>query len=55
MLDGKVGLVLGVANQHSLAWHISKALADARAQLILTVQGEGFEKRLKKHLKNMVL
>ncbi|NLJ56538.1 MAG: enoyl-ACP reductase [Firmicutes bacterium] len=48
MLDGKVGLVLGVANQHSLAWHISKALADARAQLILTVQGERFEKRLKK-------
>lgn len=48
MLNGKVGLVLGIANQHSLAWHISKALAAAKARLILTVQGERFEKRLKK-------
>lgn len=48
MLNGKVGLVLGIANQHSLVWHITKALAEARAQLILTFQGERFETKLKK-------
>ncbi|MGI6307489.1 MAG: enoyl-ACP reductase FabI [Dethiobacteria bacterium] len=48
MLSGKVGLILGIANQHSLAWHITKALAEAKAQLILTFQSERFEKKLKK-------
>lgn len=48
MLSGKVGLILGIANQHSLAWHITKALAEAGAQLVLTYQGERFETKLKK-------
>lgn len=48
MLSGKTGLVLGVANQHSLAWHITKALAGAGARLILTFQSERFEKKIKK-------
>lgn len=48
MLSSKVGLVLGIANQHSLAWHITKALAAAKARLILTFQGERFENKLKK-------
>ena len=48
MLSGKIGLILGIANQHSLAWHITKALAGAKAQLILTYQHERFEKKLKK-------
>lgn len=48
MLKGKTGLVLGVANRHSLAWHITRALAGAGARLILTFQGERFEKRIDK-------
>lgn len=48
MLSGKVGLILGIANQHSLAWHITKTLAEAKAQLILTFQSERFETKLKK-------
>lgn len=54
MLDGKVGLVLGIANQHSLAWHITKALASAKAQLILTFQGKRFETKLKKLCDNFL-
>lgn len=48
MLSGKTGLILGVANRHSLAWHITRALSDAGARLILTFQGERFEKRINK-------
>lgn len=39
-LSGKVALVLGVANQRSLAWAIAESLAGAGARLALTYQGE---------------
>lgn len=48
MLKGKVGIVYGLANQHSLAWHITKALAEAEATLIVTYQHERFESKLRK-------
>ncbi len=48
MLEGKVGIVYGLANQHSLAWYITKALSDAGARLIITYQNERFEAKLKK-------
>lgn len=48
MLEGKVGVVFGLANQHSLAWHITKALAGAGASLAITYQNERFESKLKK-------
>lgn len=48
MLDGKVGIVYGLANQHSLAWYITKALSDAGARLIITYQNERFEAKLRK-------
>ena len=38
--DGKVALVLGVANQRSIAWGIAKALAAEGARLVLTYQNE---------------
>ncbi len=45
-MDGKRGLVMGVANERSIAWGIAKALADAGAELAFTYQGEGFGKRV---------
>lgn len=46
LLDGKRGLVMGVANERSIAWGIAKALHDAGADLAFTYQGEAFGKRL---------
>jgi enoyl-[acyl-carrier protein] reductase I len=46
VLSGKRGLVMGVANDRSIAWGIAKACADAGAELAFTYQGEAFLKRL---------
>lgn len=46
VLSGKRGLVMGVANDRSIAWGIAKACADAGAQLAFTYQGDAFAKRL---------
>ncbi len=46
VLAGKRGLVMGVANDRSIAWGIAKACAEAGAELAFTYQGEGFGKRL---------
>ena len=45
-LKGKRALVMGVANERSIAWGIAKALADAGAELAFTYQGEAFGKRV---------
>lgn len=47
IMKNKRGLVMGVANDHSIAWGMAKTLADHGAQLAFTVQGEGFERRVK--------
>jgi enoyl-[acyl-carrier protein] reductase I len=52
LLQGKKGIVFGVANRHSLAWFITKALSGAGAQLAITYQEERFEKKLKKLMEN---
>ncbi|MFY0308752.1 enoyl-ACP reductase [Leisingera sp. D0M16] len=46
LLTGKRGLIMGVANDRSIAWGIAKAMADAGAELAFTYQGEAFGKRL---------
>ncbi|NQZ15018.1 MAG: enoyl-ACP reductase FabI [Alphaproteobacteria bacterium] len=46
-LQGKKGLVMGVANDRSIAWGISKAAHDAGAELAFTYQGEALEKRVR--------
>ncbi len=46
LMAGKRGLVMGVANNRSIAWGIAKALADAGAQLALTYQGDALKKRV---------
>ncbi|WP_047454009.1 enoyl-ACP reductase FabI [Rhizobium rhizogenes] len=46
-MQGKRGLIMGVANNHSIAWGISKALAAEGAELAFTFQGEALGKRVK--------
>ncbi|MEP6828149.1 MAG: enoyl-ACP reductase FabI [Aestuariivirga sp.] len=46
LMQGKRGLVMGVANDHSIAWGISQQLAAQGAELAFTYQGEAFGKRL---------
>jgi len=47
LMQGKRGLVMGVANDHSIAWGIAKALAAQGAELAFTYQGEALGKRVK--------
>ena len=49
MLDGKTGIVLGVANKRSIAWAIAQALAGAGMKLAFTYQGE----RLKENVEEL--
>ena len=46
-LKGKRGLVMGVANDRSIAWGLAKAAAESGAELAFTYQGEALEKRVK--------
>ena len=46
LLKGKRGLIMGVANERSIAWGIAKAMHEAGAELAFTYQGEAFGKRL---------
>ena len=46
LLEGKRGLVMGVANDRSIAWGIAKAMHEAGAELAFSYQGEAFGKRL---------
>jgi enoyl-[acyl-carrier protein] reductase I len=47
LMQGKRGLIMGVANDHSIAWGIAKTLADHGAELAFTYQGEALGKRVK--------
>ena len=46
LLAGKRALILGVANDHSIAWGIAKAMHEAGAELGFTYQGDGFGRRV---------
>ncbi len=45
-MSGKRGLVMGVANDHSIAWGIAKAVAAEGAELAFTYQGDALGKRV---------
>ena len=47
LMQGKRGLIMGVANNHSIAWGIAKTLAAHGAELAFTYQGEALGKRVK--------
>lgn len=47
LMDGKRGLILGVANDHSIAWGIARALHREGATLGFTYAGEALERRVR--------
>ena len=47
LMHGKRGLIMGVANDHSIGWGIAKTLAEHGATLAFTYQGEALGKRVK--------
>ena len=47
LMKGKRGLVMGIANDHSIAWGIAKMLAAQDAEMAFTFQGEALGKRVK--------
>ncbi|MDA0355413.1 MAG: enoyl-ACP reductase FabI [Proteobacteria bacterium] len=47
LLNGKRGLIMGLANDKSIAWGIAKACADAGAEMAFSYQGEALEKRVR--------
>ena len=46
LLHGKKGLIMGVANERSIAWGISKKLSEAGAELAFTYVGDALKKRV---------
>ena len=46
IMKNKKGLIMGVANERSIAWGIAKKLSEEGAQLAFSYQNEGFKKRL---------
>ncbi|MEL6745050.1 MAG: enoyl-ACP reductase FabI [Pseudomonadota bacterium] len=46
LMSGKRGLIMGLANNRSIAWGVAKALADAGAELAFTYQGDAMKKRV---------
>ncbi len=47
IMKGKRGLIMGLANDRSLAWGIAKALGEQGAELAFSYQGEALEKRVR--------
>ena len=47
LMKGRRGLVMGVANDHSIAWGIARTLAMHGAEMAFTYQGESFGRRVK--------
>lgn len=53
LLKGKRALVMGVANDRSIAWGIAKALHEAGAELAFSYQGDAFGKRVEPLAKSL--
>src|SRR6476659_8714741 len=47
LMQGKRGLIMGVANDHSIAWGIARTVAAHGAKLAFTYQGDALAKRVK--------
>jgi enoyl-[acyl-carrier protein] reductase I len=47
LMEGKRGLIMGVANERSIAWGIAKAASDHGAQLAYTYQNDALAKRVR--------
>lgn len=53
LMAGKRGIIMGVANDHSIAWGISKALAEHGAEIAFTYQNESLLKRVEPLAKSL--
>ena len=47
LMKGKRGLIMGIANDHSIAWGIARSLAGQGAEMAFTYQGEALGKRVR--------
>ena len=47
LMAGKRGLIMGLANDRSLAWGIAQKLSEAGAELAFSYQGDALEKRVR--------
>ncbi len=47
LMAGKKGLIIGIANDRSIAWGIAKAVKEQGAELAITYQGDAMEKRVR--------
>jgi enoyl-[acyl-carrier protein] reductase I len=47
LMKGRRGLVMGIANDHSIAWGIARKLSEHGAEIAVTYQGEAFGRRVK--------
>lgn len=47
LMKGKRGLIMGVANDHSIAWGIARRLSEQGAEMAFTYQGDAFGKRVR--------
>jgi len=45
VLEGKKGLIVGIANDHSIAWGIARSLHEEGASMYLTYQNDSIKKR----------
>ena len=53
LMKGKRGLIMGVANERSIAWGIAQTLSEAGAELAFTYQGDAFKKRVLPLVENL--
>ncbi len=53
MLEGKKGIILGVANKRSIAWAIAKGASDAGATIAFTYQGEKLKEKVEELVKTL--
>ncbi|WP_113913256.1 enoyl-ACP reductase FabI [Roseovarius dicentrarchi] len=53
LMTGKRGLIMGLANDKSIAWGIAQACADAGAELAFTYMGDAFKKRVEPLAKSL--
>ena len=54
-MEGKKGVILGVANKRSIAWGITQAVCGAGAQVALTYQGERLERTSARWRKSLTI
>lgn len=54
LMQGKRGLIMGVANDRSLAWGIAKAIAEQGGEIAFSYQGEALEKRVRPLAESLV-